>query len=221
MKNLMKEAHKMTKGIKAKYENVDYKAQLGLCLSFLLENKEEVEMTKAREEKWERINYSEFKNLQNFSRQGLDFIKLGNDYDKETKSISVELSFTDLEADENGRFAKGLTFFGDFNLRRVVIKSIKDTYIVGYVKMGESLENIKNMIPSEKAAKIMKNIASTLDDEEFYAMFESIDLEKEITIEEEMTDLTNLFFEKLEIENVLARNARGAFTIYEKLAKNR
>ena len=34
-RNLMKEAHKMTKKIKEQYPEVDYKAQLGLCLSFL------------------------------------------------------------------------------------------------------------------------------------------------------------------------------------------
>lgn len=43
-KNLMKEAHKLTKEIKEKYPEVDYKTQLGLCLSFLA-SKEEEEMT--------------------------------------------------------------------------------------------------------------------------------------------------------------------------------
>ncbi|MCC0752648.1 hypothetical protein KGF47_18170 [Clostridioides sp. ZZV13-5731] len=35
MKNLFKEAHKMARKIKAKYNNVDYKVQFSLCLSFL------------------------------------------------------------------------------------------------------------------------------------------------------------------------------------------
>ena len=35
--NLMKEAHKMTREIKKEFPNVDYKFQLGLCLSFLYE----------------------------------------------------------------------------------------------------------------------------------------------------------------------------------------
>ena len=43
-KNLMKEAHKMTKEIKEQYPEVDYQAQLGLCLSFLAqESKKEGE----------------------------------------------------------------------------------------------------------------------------------------------------------------------------------
>ena len=39
--NIMKEAHKMTKEIRKEFPNVDYKFQLGLCLSFLYENKKE------------------------------------------------------------------------------------------------------------------------------------------------------------------------------------
>lgn len=41
-KNLMKEAHKMTKEIKEQYPEVDYQAQLGLCLSFLAEESKEI-----------------------------------------------------------------------------------------------------------------------------------------------------------------------------------
>lgn len=40
-KNLMKEAHKMTREIKAQYPEVDYKTQLGLCLSYLSSKEEE------------------------------------------------------------------------------------------------------------------------------------------------------------------------------------
>lgn len=39
-RNLMKEAHKLTKEIKEQYPEVDYQAQLGLCLSFLAQEKE-------------------------------------------------------------------------------------------------------------------------------------------------------------------------------------
>lgn len=38
-KNLLKEAHKITKEIKKEYPEVNYKAQLGICISFLY-NKE-------------------------------------------------------------------------------------------------------------------------------------------------------------------------------------
>ena len=39
-RNLMKEAHKMTKEIVEKYGDVDYRTQLGLCLSFLSQEQE-------------------------------------------------------------------------------------------------------------------------------------------------------------------------------------
>ena len=38
-KNLLKEAHKLTREIKNQYPEVDYKAQLGICISYLC-NKE-------------------------------------------------------------------------------------------------------------------------------------------------------------------------------------
>ena len=44
MKNLFKEAHKLTKEIKEQYPEVDYKAQFGICLSYLRSNKEEGNM---------------------------------------------------------------------------------------------------------------------------------------------------------------------------------
>ncbi len=44
MKNLFKEAHKITREFVEKYE-VDYQAQFGLCLSFLFEEEEEEEVT--------------------------------------------------------------------------------------------------------------------------------------------------------------------------------
>ena len=45
-KNLMKEAHKLTKQIVSEYGDVDYMTQLGLCLSFLSQEggKEMVEL---------------------------------------------------------------------------------------------------------------------------------------------------------------------------------
>ncbi|MBE6058502.1 hypothetical protein FDF69_19680 [Clostridium sporogenes] len=39
MKNLFKEAHKLTKGIKKEFPEVDYKAQFAICLAYLQEDK--------------------------------------------------------------------------------------------------------------------------------------------------------------------------------------
>lgn len=41
---LIKEAHKMTKEIKQEFNNVDYKTQFGLCLSFLIEEEKEMDI---------------------------------------------------------------------------------------------------------------------------------------------------------------------------------
>ena len=38
--NILKKAHQLTKEIKREYPEVDYKAQLGICLTFLYDNKE-------------------------------------------------------------------------------------------------------------------------------------------------------------------------------------
>ena len=45
MKNILKKAHEMTREIKREYPNVDYKTQLGICISYLYNEKEENEMT--------------------------------------------------------------------------------------------------------------------------------------------------------------------------------
>lgn len=44
MKNIMKKAHEMTKEICNKYKDIDYKTQLGLCLSFLSKEGEKEKM---------------------------------------------------------------------------------------------------------------------------------------------------------------------------------
>ena len=50
MKNIMKEAHKLTKEIKKEFPEVDYKFQLGLCISYLYEEskKEAVELVELK-----------------------------------------------------------------------------------------------------------------------------------------------------------------------------
>nr|DAS19308.1 MAG TPA: hypothetical protein [Caudoviricetes sp.] len=55
-RNLMKEAHKMTKEIKEQYPEVDYQAQLGLCLSFLAQEGEQEMKIEGKSEK--QIRYA-------------------------------------------------------------------------------------------------------------------------------------------------------------------
>ena len=46
---LIRKAHKMTREIKEEFPNVDYKFQFGLCMSYLLKNKEDNEMVENEE----------------------------------------------------------------------------------------------------------------------------------------------------------------------------
>lgn len=46
--NIMKEAHKLTREIKKEFPNIDYKFQLGLCISYLYKNKEAVKMVELK-----------------------------------------------------------------------------------------------------------------------------------------------------------------------------
>ena len=43
--NILKEAHKLTKKIKKEFPEVDYKAQLSICISYLSQERRESEMT--------------------------------------------------------------------------------------------------------------------------------------------------------------------------------
>lgn len=44
MAKIMKEAHRMTKELKAKYPEIDYNFQLGLCISYLIEEYQEMDI---------------------------------------------------------------------------------------------------------------------------------------------------------------------------------
>ena len=58
-RNLMKEAHKMTKEIKEQYPEVDYQAQLGLCLSFLSQEQEGEQEMKELKGTEKQVKYAE------------------------------------------------------------------------------------------------------------------------------------------------------------------
>lgn len=47
-KELMKKAHDLTKEIKAEFPGVDYKFQFGICLKYLLSNKEDTDMVQLK-----------------------------------------------------------------------------------------------------------------------------------------------------------------------------
>ena len=77
-KNIMKEAHKLTKQIVEKYPDVDYKTQLGLCLSFLSQEKEGNEMVEISIGTEKQIAYATKKREQEISRVSAKIEKCGH-----------------------------------------------------------------------------------------------------------------------------------------------
>lgn len=91
MKNLFKEAHKITREIKRKYNDVDYKAQFSLCLSFLNE-KENIKMKELKgsekQVKWANDIRTDILNLTNeLEKSKIERIK-NEDY--KIKDMSIE-----------------------------------------------------------------------------------------------------------------------------------
>lgn len=81
MKNLMKEAHKMTKEIKKEFPEVDYKTQLGICISYLAKESEENGMVKLQGSE-KQVKWAE--DIRK------DFLKLFNDYKERVNLINVQ-----------------------------------------------------------------------------------------------------------------------------------
>ena len=77
-RNLMKEAHKLTKQIVSEYGDVDYMTQLGLCLSFLSQEKEGNEMVEISIGTEKQIAYATKKREQEISRVSAKIEKCGH-----------------------------------------------------------------------------------------------------------------------------------------------
>ncbi|WP_049043225.1 hypothetical protein [Clostridium sporogenes] len=92
MKNLFKAAHKLTKEIKAEYPNVDYKAQFGICLSYLQNKKGDCKMVELkgteRQVAWAKDIRKDLITLLNDMKDKKDLV-LGNceNEDEKTKMI--------------------------------------------------------------------------------------------------------------------------------------
>ena len=53
MQNMFKKAHEMAKEIKREYPEVDYRLQFGLCLAYLHQNKEDLNMIQRYQERYQ------------------------------------------------------------------------------------------------------------------------------------------------------------------------
>lgn len=116
MKNIMKEAHKLTKEIKKEYPEVDYKFQLGLCISYLSKNEmeEDVEMVELKgtekQVKWaEDIRKEVVEKLQNakneYEKMILEAEEKGEKFPKRyTKNVAaLEKLLNEVKENENAK----------------------------------------------------------------------------------------------------------------------
>ena len=110
-RNLMKEAHKLTKEIKKQYPEVDYKTQLGLCLSFLSQEggKEMVELKGTEKQvKWAEDIRNRIIKVNEIFEKAIE----GVDMDKMAKStwlddnmyVIAQISLRNILAQEEAKF---------------------------------------------------------------------------------------------------------------------
>ena len=110
-RNLMKEAHKMTKEIVNKYGDVDYMTQLGLCLSFLSQEggKEMVELKGTEKQvKWAEDIRNRIIKVNEIFEKAIE----GVDMDKMAKStwlddnmyVIAQISLKNILAQEEAKF---------------------------------------------------------------------------------------------------------------------
>lgn len=89
MKNIFKEAHKMTREMVEKY-GVDYQVQFGLCLSYLLENKEEESEMTELEGTEKQIKYANdlLNHLNKYVNRVLEGYKKGEALEEEKEEFN-------------------------------------------------------------------------------------------------------------------------------------
>ena len=98
--NIMKEAHILTKKIKEEYPEVDYSAQLSICISYLYKNKGEVKMMSI-DEKFESICNEIVTN------RGFEEVEISKDkWEKKNEDGSIKVSRTYIKITFNKKMFK-------------------------------------------------------------------------------------------------------------------
>lgn len=138
MKNLFKKAHEMTRKMKERYPEVDYQAQFGLCLSYLLE--------KEREEGNMKI---EMKELKGTEKQ----IKFANDIKEATLEIV-------------NQFERAIEQYSKHDAMREKhmqrLEKVKDLF-ESYREAGKFIEDWKEVIYAEAKSERVLIIADKLE----------------------------------------------------------
>lgn len=150
-RNIMREAHKMTKQIVSEYGNVDYKTQLGLCLSFLSQEggKEMVELKGTEKQiKWAGDLRSRFIKYLDFVKDLADGIEISESLqdDIEDDFDSLEEAFEVIEKQEKAsKIIGALKGYTMFSSDEAIEKEIEKTesHLVDYEQHYNDIQNEK------------------------------------------------------------------------------
>ena len=150
-RNLMKEAHKMTKQIVDEYRDVDYKTQLGLCLAFLSQEggKEMVELKGSEKQiKWAEDLRGRFVKYLDFIKDLAGGIEISESLqdDIEDDFDSLEEAFEVIEKQEKAsKIISALKGYKMFSSDKAIEKEIEKTkaHLVDYEQHYNDIQNEK------------------------------------------------------------------------------
>lgn len=150
-RNLMREAHKLTKEIINKYGDVDYKAQLGLCLSFLSQEggKEMVELKGTEKQiKWAEDLRGRFVKYLDFIKDLASEIEISESLqdDIEDDFDSIEEAFEVIEKQEKAsKIISSLRGYKIFSSDEAIEKEIAKTeaHLVDYAQHYDDVQSEK------------------------------------------------------------------------------
>ena len=151
-KNLMREAHKMTREIINKYGDVDYRTQLGLCLSFLSQEKGGKEMVELKgsekQVKWADDLRGRFIKYLDYIKDLADGIEISESLqdDIEDDFNSLEEAFEVIEKQEKAsKIISTLRGYKMFSSDEAIEKEIEKTksHLVDYEQHYNDVQNEK------------------------------------------------------------------------------
>ena len=150
-RNLMREAHKLTREIVNKYEDVDYKTQLGLCLSFLSQEggKEMVELKGTEKQiKWAEDLRGRFVKYLDFIKDLASEIEISESLqdDIEDYFSSIEEAFEVIEKQEKAsKIISSLRGYKIFSSDEAIEKEIAKTeaHLVDYAQHYDDVQSEK------------------------------------------------------------------------------
>lgn len=151
-RNIMREAHKMTREIANKYGDVDYKAQLGLCLSFLSQEKGGKEMVELKgtekQIKWAEDLRGRFVKYLDFIQDLASEIEISESLqdDIEDDFGSLEEAFEAIEKQEKAsKIIGALKGYKMFSSDEAIEKEIEKTeaHLVDYEQHYKDIQNEK------------------------------------------------------------------------------